>query len=170
MAPFPIVLSDFLGHWGQYLVYLRHRLWLRLRAGNGRVRQLQKTRGAVLLQRYDRPQSHVHGDHRGDGADLPDLGPRLAGLQPDLGQPHLSVAGHRGRPDHGRRVYRRRVLPRHIAGRRRDRQDRRDVFRARRAVWHVPVWRNRLPFRQLLQFRGERALDRAGPVRSRARA
>ena len=43
--------------------------------------------------------------------------PGPAGLQPGLGQPHLPVAGHRRRADHGRRLHRRRLLPRHLAGR-----------------------------------------------------
>ena len=41
-----------------------------------------------------------------------------SGLQPGLGQSHLSVARHRWRADHGRRLYDRRLLSRHLAGRR----------------------------------------------------
>ena len=57
---------------------------------------------------------------------------RPARHEPRLGEPDLPLARDRRRPDHGRRLRRRRLLPRHLAGRRRDAQDRRDALRARR--------------------------------------
>ena len=127
------------------------RLWLWLCAGKRRLWQLQEAGGAVLLQGDDRAQGDVRRDRHRHGPDLHHRWPGHPGLQPGLGQPHLPGVGHRRRLDHGRRLHRRRLLPRHLAGGHGDPQAGRAVLRARRAVRHLPLRRDRALLRHMVE-------------------